>query len=305
MKYMISQTTIGIITILYNSDEVLRGFMKSVANQSYKNIKIYFIDNSPNSETHYLLSKLLREYHLDNKSTYKSNIENIGFAKANNYGIKLAIDDGCEYVILANNDIEFYEKDFFSNLIQNVSQSPIITPKILYKTPYNLIWYAGGYINSFTGLAKMYGHKQKDSKRYSKNYLTDFAPACFLFVKSSVFLEVGLFDENFFVYFEDADWCLRCNKLGLRVLVMGSECVYHKVSHSSGGKHSPVYVRLMSEGRLYFIYKNFKGLSYLTAMSLAIIITLVRLLFYSRIKRSAVVKGTIVSAKKIFFRNVS
>lgn len=296
---MIQNHTIGIITILYKSDEVIEGFIRSVANQDYKNFKLYFLDNNPNITTAQLIDRLLDKYELKHKSNYIPNKENIGYSKANNLGIQMAINDNCEYILLSNNDIEFFQNDIFASCIESAGVNLMVSPKILYSEPKDIIWYAGGHINSFTALAKVYGGNKKDSAVYSKDKLVDFAPGCFLFINKSIFEQIGFFDENFFVYFEDADFCLRCNKLGYKVLVLANKQIYHKVSFSSGGAHSKLYVKLMAEGRLYFIYKNFNGIFFLTAFFTAILIILMRFITYDNVRRKVLIEGSILSLKKI------
>jgi GT2 family glycosyltransferase len=193
----------------------------------------------------------------------------------------------------------FFQENIFENCVEKAAINYLVSPKILYSEPDDIIWYAGGHVSNFTALAKIYGGNKKDSEKYNKSKLVKFAPGCFLFVHKSIFEKIGFFDESFFVYFEDADFCLRCNKLGYNVFYLAENTIYHKVSFSSGGAHSQLYVKLMAEGRLYFIYKNFYGISFITAILTAFMIIAFRFVTYDKVRRQLLIKGSIKSFRKI------
>ncbi|MFP3822331.1 hypothetical protein SB658_26930, partial [Bacillus sp. SIMBA_008] len=73
-------------------------------------------------------------------------------AKGNNQGIELALKDGCDYILIGNNDIEFYQKDLFDVLIKKCEIDKIVAPKVLYHNT-NQIWFAGGHIDKYRALA--------------------------------------------------------------------------------------------------------------------------------------------------------
>ena len=122
---------IGLVTVLYNSEGYIEGFLKSVLNQKYKNIKIYFIDNSDNFNSQKIINKYINGFRLINYEYIKSN-ENYGVAKGNNIGISNALIDGCDSIILLNNDIEFYDPEIFEKIVLLSNNHDIIFTKILY-----------------------------------------------------------------------------------------------------------------------------------------------------------------------------
>jgi GT2 family glycosyltransferase len=282
---------IGLVTVLYKSDTVLEGFLKSIQNQSYTNFHIYFVDNSVNTASTVLLKELLDKYNLSENSVHIEVEGNVGIAKGNNIGIKQAITEGCDYVLLINNDIEFYESDIFDNLMLKMQTNAIVCPKIFYFEPKDTIWYAGSHINNWTGLSKLYGNNKKDAPEYSEEKIIGYASTCFLMLDKKVFEKVGLMDENYFVYFDDSDFSMRCNAKGFNCLFVPNIHIYHKISHSSGGTYSPLYLKLVSEGRFYFILKNFSGLSKVTALTIGITRTVQQFLFYKKLHRKAIVEG--------------
>ena len=93
---------IGLVTITYNSSDVLKPFLDSVWNQTHKNFMLYVIDNNSFDDTIEVL-----EESIDNRLVIIKNFQNEGVAKANNQGITAAINEGCDQVLIINNDVEF------------------------------------------------------------------------------------------------------------------------------------------------------------------------------------------------------
>ena len=93
---------IGLVTITYNSALVIRPFLESVFSQTFQEFIIYIIDNNSQDNTLDIL-----EGYSDRKINIIKNHKNFGVAKANNQGIKLALNQDCTHVLIINNDVEF------------------------------------------------------------------------------------------------------------------------------------------------------------------------------------------------------
>jgi GT2 family glycosyltransferase len=115
------------------------------------------------------------------------------------------------------------------------------------------------------------GLRRLDQGQYDNACYTGYAPTCFLLVDATVFARVGLMDESYFVYYDDADfmWRLRC--AGLRVRYVPGAVVQHKVSTSTGGGESPFTVYYSNRNRIYFIRKNLTGLRRIVALGYALL----------------------------------
>ena len=200
---------IGIVTITYNSANVLTGFLESVFNQTYTNFILYVVDNSSIDDT----KKILKSIN-DNRLKIIFNNKNLGVAKANNIGIKKAINDNCNQMLIINNDVEF-ETNLINNLLATQSKfdCSLVAPKMKYFYDKNKIWYAGSWFNSINGFLPVHrGMNQIDRKQYDKDELTHYAPTCCLLVKKIVFEDIGYMDEKYFVYFDDVDFLYRVYK---------------------------------------------------------------------------------------------
>ncbi|HEY4083305.1 MAG TPA: glycosyltransferase family 2 protein [Burkholderiaceae bacterium] len=253
-----STPLIGIVTVLYNCDEVLQGFFESLAAQIDVCFHLYVIDNGSTESGAQLSTALASKYGI--AATVVFNNHNAGVARGNNQGIRLALADGCSYVLLANNDTEFAPatiRHLFNVLVDGSERAA--TPKMTYFDPPNQIWYGGGHINAWTMRTPHYGMREEDRGQYDKPRHVGYAPTCFLLFDAKIFEEIGLMDEAYFVYYDDTDFIWRMAAQGIRLRYVPASVVKHKVSSSTGGGESPFSLYYTNRNRLYFIRKNLRG----------------------------------------------
>jgi GT2 family glycosyltransferase len=248
--------SLGLVTVLYHSDEVLNGFITSLKHQEYENWHIYFIDNSPSDEIDKLIGNLFK---FDSeKYTHIKQKKNVGVAEGNNIGIKLAIKEGFDYILLLNNDIEFYQKNIFTILLNYATthNEKIIVPKILY---YNTrkIWMAGGKFQTLFARTPHLGKDKEDSIYYNQSKHVEYAPSCFMLINKKVFQDIGLMDEKYFVYYDDTDFVLRAKKNGYMIYYLPELEIFHKVSSSTGGRLSLFTIYYTHRNRIYYIRKHY------------------------------------------------
>ncbi len=248
---------IGIVTVLYNSGSVLSDFFGTLDIQTYKDFKLYVVDNKSKDDSLELTKKLSEEVSFD--TIIMPQEENVGVAKGNNIGVKKALEDNCEYVLLANNDIVM-EEDCIENLLNgmiamNVSMA---VPKIYYHDTKKMIWAAGGFYKTYRCGTPHRGNRELDNGQYDKNDVVEYAPTCFMLIHKDVFTRVGFMDENYFVYFDDADFVWRAVKLGKEKLAyIYNSVVWHKVSCCTGGCMSNFYIHFFHRNKIYFVRKHF------------------------------------------------
>jgi hypothetical protein len=268
---------LGLVTVLYKSDDVLEEFFQSLHIQSYRDYHLYIIDNSPSSATDSVMAHVSKKYPLPGFTHIKAE-GNIGVAAGNNRGIQAAQLAGCDHVLLLHNDI-LIEQPFMLERIMEVGRTEdLVTVKIFYHDS-RLIWMAGGYMDDRRALGVHYGMKKPDGPAYNKAGHVTYAPTCFLLIKTALFDAVGMMDEKYFAYYDDTDFVLRCIRKGYRIWYEPSLYLYHKVSSSSGGDFSPFYAYYGNRNKIYFIRKNYKGLQ---KASLLAYTFLTRMGFYLR-----------------------
>ncbi|MDA9808152.1 glycosyltransferase family 2 protein [Flavobacteriales bacterium] len=197
---------IGLVTITYNSADVLQPFLDCVWQQTHNNLVLYIIDNASEDDTHLILEK-----ENDSRLQIINNSTNFGVAKANNQGIKRAIADDCDQVLIINNDVEF-ETTLIEKLLQVQTEKScsLVTPRMMYFDNPNHIWYAGSWFIKKKGYLPLHrGMKELDQGQYDEIVEVEYAPTCCLLAKKEVFQDIGLMDEKYFVYFDDTDFSYR------------------------------------------------------------------------------------------------
>ncbi|ASK30362.1 glycosyl transferase [Chryseobacterium sp. T16E-39] len=246
---------IGIVTVLYNSELVLEEFFRTLGEQTYTNFILYVVDNlSPDGSLE--VSKQLSEKYQYN-TVIIENDANYGVAKGNNIGIRRAIADGCDLVLLSNNDIAL-KNDAIEKLSAGLYKydADMAVPKIyFYRT--KKIWAAGGGYNKRNGLTVQYGQEEEDKGQFDTDKKIIYAPTCFMLIRKEVFSSVGLMDENYFVYYDDTDFVYRALNKHQKELWYISDSVIDHNESSSTGKMSDFSVRFLWRNLVYFSLKNY------------------------------------------------
>lgn len=250
---MSSGPRIGVVTVTFNSGAVLQRFLQCAAGQTLGDYVLYAVDNASQDETLQILRAVT-----DPRLRLIVNHENLGFAEGTNQGIVAALAEGCEAVLLLNNDTEFSE-GLFVRLADGLReyQCLMTTAKMLYFDSPQKIWCAGGELNPrrFFG-ALHHGMNETDDGRYDRPHRVTYTPGCCILIDRSVFAQVGMLDARYFVYNEDADFLYRCLKLNLPLWYIPDAVLYHKVSSLTGGDNSDFSIRYMTRNRAYFIKKH-------------------------------------------------
>ena len=250
---------VAIITITYNSSNVIIPFLKCLSESSFKDFKLFIIDNNSIDDTIELIYKIKK---IDFQII--ENKKNVGVAAANNMGIKLALEQGYQKVLLSNNDIVF-DKNIIADLVnfsENQSSS-ISSLKIMYEHEKDKIWYCGGFFNFTKGLVPEHiGIGQPDVGQCNHLKYSDYAPTCFVLFDYKVFSEIGFMDEKYFVYFDDTDFFYRIRKNGKYKLSINQKIkIFHKVGSSTSENNlkkikSNFFISQNIQNHFYFLKKN-------------------------------------------------
>ncbi len=269
--------TIGIVTVLYNSSAVLDDFFLSLQRQSGGRcaLRLYVIDNSPDERGSEICRRRAGELGIAARIVY--NDANLGVAKGNNQGIELALADGCSHVLLSNNDLDF-GAGVIDDLLTGLERgnASAVTPKIHYHDRPTHIWFVAGRFRLWTMHVDHLGIGQHDDGQFDQMRRIDYAPTCFMLFKAEVFRRLGRMDEQYFVYYDDADFLWRMKRAGLVVEVLPGCIVRHKVSSSTGGDLSPFSVYYSNRNRIYFARKHLHGVQKAVAIGFVLCTRLVQ-----------------------------
>jgi GT2 family glycosyltransferase len=246
---------VGVVTVTYNSGTVLPEFLRSLEQQTHTDFLLYTIDNASNDDT---LVQLRRWQ--DPRLVLMPNMVNVGVAAGNNQGIRAAVDAGCEYVLLLNNDVLF-GPEMFQQLLDGLTSHhcAMATPLIYFHEPQDVIWCAGGYFQPKLAYRTLhYGENQRDEGQFNRPQAVTYAPTCCVLVCRDVFGRIGLMDERYFVYSDDSDFMLRAWKANQIVYCLPEAKLWHKVS-SLTGTVSSFAIRYGARSRALFIAKHVRG----------------------------------------------
>jgi GT2 family glycosyltransferase len=247
-------TKVGIVTVTYNSAEVLPDFFRSLWSQTHRNFILYAVDNASSDSTVELLHA-----EKDCRLRVVANCRNLGVAEGNNRGIRLALEDDCESVLLLNNDVVF-PTALLTRLLSSkeINRCEMVAPRMMYYQPSDEIWWAGGHFQKILGYRAIHddmcgGGQRKAALRRR----TTYAPTCCVLVDSKVFARIGLMDDQYFVYFDDTDFMFRAWQADMILIYEPEAVLYHKVSSLTKGTTSQFAVRHITRNRIYFWSKHF------------------------------------------------
>jgi len=247
--------TLAIVTVVYESYTTTNDFLASLAKQKNKDFHLYLADLSKNKqEIKTNLPKTIL------KSTNK------GYGHGVNLGIKKAIEDGNEYFCIINNDT-FFEENFVDAVLNSILHHPssILGGKIYYapnfeyyKTRYkksdlgHVLWYAGGKIDWNHVLTPHRGVDEIDKGQYNHFKKNDFVTGCLMCFDKKVIETIGYLDESYFLYYEDADFCVRAQKNNIDLFYDPSIIIWHKNAQSTEGSGSKIHQKHQQRNRLRF-----------------------------------------------------
>jgi GT2 family glycosyltransferase len=265
--------TIGVVTVTYNSGQVIKDFLASLLSQTHLHYTAYIVDNASSDDTRQNIAAFK-----DSRIQLIANVDNLGIAEGNNQGIRKALNNGCDLVLLINNDTEF-GPSLFQELVRGLDDysCDMVAPKILFYHD-RTIWSAGGGIDprrAYSGFH--YGYGQLDRGQFDTPRRVDHAPACCLLIRKQVFERIGVMDTRYFTYVEDTDFCYRAKRAGVKLMYLPSATLLHKAHSLTGGLSSDFMMKYTTRNRVYFMLKHFgpwRGLYYIPAYQLHLFLQL-------------------------------
>ena len=165
---------------------------------------------------------------------------NVGFGPACNLAITRALQDGvCDYIFLLNNDALVHPRALSEllSIAQDCPKAGILGPKVYYHNEPDKIWYAGARKRWGVLAATDTGRGQTDYGQFDALREVDYVFGAAMLIRRDVFERVGLFDEQFFLYLEDMDFCLRTQETGFSLLFVPQAHVWHKGSASTANRN--------------------------------------------------------------------
>lgn len=240
---------VAVILVNYNGKDDLLECIDSLLRSTYRDFSIIVVDNASADDSVPAVKNRFGE-----EITVMAQPENMGFARANNLAADYAVKNGAEYLLLLNNDT-VANPEMLETMMKTASDRVVAVPKIYYNKPGNLLWYAGGAIDRFRGYIRHWGDGEVDSGQFDEGKTVGFASGCCMLIHRRMIQEIGLFDENYFMYFEDVDFCLKLAENHFPIFYEPAAKLRHKASSSSGGGKSRFVIYYTSRNRIYLLRK--------------------------------------------------
>lgn len=272
-----SYPLVSIILLNWNQLEVTSACLSSLQQITYSNIEVVVVDqNSSKNEYVQLKKRFPWVTHIKSES-------NLGFTGGNNLAILYCRG---ELILLLNNDTEV-QNSFLEPIVAAFGRDNrlgIASPKIRFFDEPDKIQYAGCEgLNEWTMRGSTTGHGEIDTGNYDKERRTVLAHGAAMMIRRKTFADIGLLGKQFFVYYEEYDFCLRARRAGWEIRYIPSSVVFHKVSVSIG-KNSPQKTYFMARNRITFLRRNVRGIKKVCAISFVLFVALPLALFRSVIR---------------------
>lgn len=243
-----------IIILNWNGWQDTLECLESVKKINYQNYRMIVIDNGSTNESVEKISGYIKEFKNFELLVQK---ENLGFTGGNNLGIKYALENGADYVLLLNNDTTV-DENFLSELAvaaEKFKTAGLLGPKIYFYNNPKKIWFAGGNISPYAIKGTHIGLNETDNGQHDLVKKADYLTGCCLLIKKETIDKIGFLDEDYFLYYEDTDYSWRARKAGLDCVFVPQSKIWHKCS-AVAGEGSLSYIYYHTRNGLALIRKN-------------------------------------------------
>lgn len=288
---MAKKPSVSLVILNFNAKQMTLSQLENISKLDTSKVEAtcIVVDNNSSDGS----QKVLSRYSLSNMD-YKfiQSNKNLGFAGGNNLGIREALINEADYIIIMNNDLvlEVELVNLLVEFMENNQTVGVASPKIYFakgfefhKNRYNksdqgkVLWYAGGILDRKNVYVSHRGVDEVDGGQYDITSETDVANGACAIIRSSILKKVGLFNEKLFLYWEDVEFSERVRMAGFNVVYFPNTHLWHKVSSSTGGSGGSANDYFLTRNRFYFSMK-YSPLK----TKLAVLKDMLRLIFVGR-----------------------
>jgi GT2 family glycosyltransferase len=216
--------------------------LQSLEHQDYRRLKVVVVDNASSDDSVARIKEAFPDVVLLDAGG------NLGFAGGCNVGIRAALASGADLVWLLNNDT-IAPPDTLTQLVAATHDVKVgITGTVLryMRDPSAVQAWGGGKIFPWMGYATHF----MEPARFGANTFLTFAS---VLIRKELFLDIGLMDEGYFMYFDDADFCFRARRAGWKLAIAEGTAVLHKVGGSADSKTNLLLERISTASGLRFV----------------------------------------------------
>lgn len=259
-----SLAKLAVILVMYRQKQNLELLYSSLAGQSFKDFKIYFVDNNPDSSDSGFSTLLNEQFKLDIE--YISAGRNTGFAGGNNLGAEKAISAGCEYIFFLNNDT-IIESTCIEQLITSLENEPrgaAASPIIFFwdgdKEKKRVQEFGSSAdFNSYTIKKHFEGSDYSlSSQNIPDSAKADVLPGAAMMVKTDVLKRTGLWEEIYFAYGDEIDLARRIKEAGYNCLVNKNAVIWHNHKWNKENKQGYYFEYYLIQRNKYLYFRKYR-----------------------------------------------
>ncbi len=245
--------SVSIIVLTWDQMDLTLDCLRSISLLDYPNQSTVVVDNGSKDNTAYEIAKRFPKVGIIQNET------NLGFAEGNNVGIRRALEDLVDYVLILNNDT-LVAPNMLTELLDFSEKHTgvgMVGPSVYCLDQEERIFALGSFINWAKGetwhrgsfLHKAHYSHLNDPER------VDFISGCCVLVRKELIEQVGMLDSSYYLNFEDVEWAVRAGKHGLESWLVPSAVMWHKVS-ATLGQASPANTYYSTRNALRFFWDN-------------------------------------------------
>ncbi|MBS1902334.1 MAG: glycosyltransferase family 2 protein [Bacteroidetes bacterium] len=250
---------IGIVLVHLNAYADSALCLQSLESMTYPNAEIIVVDNGSTDGTGYRLREEFPAV------THLRSEENLGFTGGNNIGIEYSMSHGCDHVLLLNNDT-IITPGFLEPLVErllSLDTIAAVSGKIYYYPSAmggrdKIIWYAGAFQKWHTGYHHV-GVFEEDRGQFDTACTTEYASGCLMLMRGDLIKTLGGLSKEYFIYWEESDWCMRARERGYSCWYEPRAVIYHNFKSAPHGKETPFYMYMQTRNSFIFARKHFHG----------------------------------------------
>ena len=240
------------VVVNWNGAGETLGCLESLAALRPPLAAVHVVDNASSDDS---VSRILAAHP---EVRMHQNARNEGFAGGVNPGIRSALESGAAWVLLMNNDARC-EPDAVARLLAAARERPdagLLGGKIYRDRARRVLWSCGVRLGWGPNLGRLRGFDQIDDGRFDRAGIVDSLTGCGLLVRRAVFERIGVLDEGYFAYVEDADFALRAREAGFRCVYEPAAVFEHPGGGSTGGGYSAGRKYLTAHGAARFLKRH-------------------------------------------------
>ena len=220
-----SEKVVWVVIPTWNRHDDLLACLDSLSQATYQPLEILIVDNASDDGSADSAESLFPHVTVIRLS------ENLGAPRASNIGFEIALSSGADYVLRLDSDT-IISPDFLNPLVKKLEEYPkigVISPKIFYHDQPELIWYAGVNAHPWHYGSINDQINKKNNEINDQSRVVDYVWGAAMLIRREILEKTQGFDPDFFIYYEEIDFCIRVKELGYHLYYYADSIIWHKV----------------------------------------------------------------------------